>query len=155
MTRFTGINGDPFKDFDKLWVGFDDQFGRMSKLHNDLSKTSQNYPPYNIKKTSETTYVVEIAVAGFRQEDISIETADGTLTVTGNVGDKQEETFLFKGISNRAFTRSFVLAEHIEVRDADMLNGMLSISLEYVMPEHKKPKKIEIRNADQPQMLTE
>jgi molecular chaperone IbpA len=149
--------GPGFKDFDKLYVGFDDRFNRMAKLHDDLSKTVPNYPPYNIKKTGELTYVIELAVAGFAQEDIDIELEDGKLVVKGNVkpNDKQEDAFLFRGISNRAFTRSFVLDDQVEVRDAEMLNGMLQIFLERVIPEHKKPKKIEVKTAGRQTLLTE
>lgn len=158
MTYIKDVFGrDLFKDFDKLYVGFDDQFQRMAKIHDDLSKNVPNYPPYNIRKTGDNTYVVELAVAGFSQEDIEIELADGKLIVKGNISsdDKQDESFLFKGISNRAFTRSFVLDDYIEVKDAEMLNGMLKIFLEKLVPEHKKPRKIEVKTKGQPQLLTE
>lgn len=158
MTFVKDVFGrDLFKDFDKLYVGFDDQFNRMAKIHDDLSKSVPNYPPYNIKKTGDNTYVVELAVAGFGQQDIEIELADGKLVVKGNLvnDDKQTDAFLFRGISNRAFTRSFVLDDYIEVQNAEMLNGMLRIFLEKIIPEHKKPRKIEVKNSDQPQMLTE
>lgn len=149
--------GPGFKDFDRLYVGFDDRFNRMAKLHDDLSKTIPNYPPYNIKKTGEFTYVIELAVAGFAQEDIDVEIIESKLIVKGNVkqNDTQEDAFLFKGISNRAFTRSFVLDDQVEVRDAQMFNGMLQIFLERVIPEHKKPKKIEVKTAGQQTLLTE
>lgn len=158
MTYVKDVFGrDLFKDFDRLYVGFDDTYNRMAKIHDDITKNVPNYPPYNIKKTGDNTYVVEIAVAGFSQQDIDIELNDGKLTVKGNVNqnEKQDESFLFKGISNRAFTRSFVLDDQIEVQDAEMFNGMLTIFLERIIPEHKKPKKIEIKNTDQPQLLTE
>lgn len=158
MTYVKDVFGrDLFKDFDRLYVGFDDTYNRMAKIHDDITKNVPNYPPYNIKKTGDNTYVVEIAVAGFPQQDIDIELNDGKLTVKGNVNqnEKQDESFLFKGISNRAFTRSFVLDDQIEVQDAEMFNGMLTIFLERIIPEHKKPKKIEIKNTDQPQLLTE
>ena len=158
MTYVKDVFGrDLFKDFDRLYVGFDDTYNRMAKIHDDITKNVPNYPPYNIKKTGDNTYVVEIAVAGFSQQDIDIELNDGKLIVKGNVNqnEKQDESFLFKGISNRAFTRSFILDDQIEVQDAEMFNGMLTIFLERIIPEHKKPKKIEIKNADQPQLLTE
>jgi len=158
MTYVKDVFGrDLFKDFDRLYVGFDDTYNRMAKIHDDITKNVPNYPPYNIKKTGDNTYVVEIAVAGFSQQDIDIELNDGKLIVKGSVNqnEKQDESFLFKGISNRAFTRSFILDDQIEVQDAEMFNGMLTIFLERIIPEHKKPKKIEIKNADQPQLLTE
>ena len=148
---------DLFKDFDKVFVGFDDQFNRMAKIHEDLAKSIPNYPPYNIKKTGENTYTVEIAVAGFAQQDIDIEIDGGKLVVKGNIknDDKQPEAFLFKGISDRAFTRSFALDDQIEVQNAEMFNGMLKIFLERIIPEHKKPKKIEIKKAGEQQLLSE
>lgn len=134
-----------FKDFDKYFVGFEDQFNRLSKMHDDLTKSIPNYPPYNIKKTGENTYAIELAVAGFGKQDIEIELADGKLIVRGNTADNTDENFIFKGIANRAFTRSFAIDDQIEVQDAEMLNGMLRIFLERIIPEHKKPKKIEVK----------
>jgi molecular chaperone IbpA len=135
-----------FKDFDKFFVGFDEQYNRLSKLHDDMTKSLPNYPPYNIKKVSENTYVIELAVAGFARQDIEIELADGKMIVKGNVqNDDTGNDFIHKGIANRAFTRSFVLDDQIEVKDAEMLNGMLKVFLERIIPEHKKPKKIEVK----------
>jgi molecular chaperone IbpA len=135
------------KDFDKFFIGFDDQFNRLSKLHDDLTKSIPNYPPYNIKKTGDNTYVIELAVAGFAKQDIEIELAENTMVVKGNIDSSDEDPYLFKGIANRAFTRTFALDEQIEIRDAAMLNGMLKIFLERIIPEHKKPKKIEVKDA--------
>jgi molecular chaperone IbpA len=137
---------DMFKDFDKFYVGFDDQYNRLSKLHDDLTKNIPNYPPYNIKKTGENTYSIEIAVAGFGTQDIEIELADNKLIVKGNASsDETSDNFLFKGIANRAFTRQFALNDQIEVQNAEMINGMLKIFLEKIIPEHRKPKKIEVK----------
>ena len=166
MTFVKDVFGrDMFKDFDKLYVGFDDQFNKMAKIHDDLTKAIPNYPPYNIKKTGDNTYVIEVAVAGFARQDIEIELADGKMIIKGNVNSAEaEDNFLFKGIANRAFTRTFALDDHIEVQDAAMLNGMLKIFLERIIPEHKKPKKIEVKDAEvstkptkksKPQLLTE
>lgn len=147
MTFVKDVFGrDLFKDFDKLYVGFDDQFNKLAKIHDDLTKNIPNYPPYNIKKTGDNTYVIEIAVAGFAKQDIEIELADGKMLVKGNVQSQEaDDMFLFKGIANRAFTRSFALDDHIEVKDAEMINGMLKVFLERIIPEHKKPKKIEVK----------
>lgn len=136
-----------FKDFDKFYVGFDDQYNRLTKLHDDLTKNIPNYPPYNIKKTGENTYSIEIAVAGFGTQDIEIELADNKLIVKGNASsDETSDNFLFKGIANRAFTRQFALNDQIEVQNAEMFNGMLKIFLEKIIPEHRKPKKIEVKS---------
>jgi len=145
-----------FKDFEKFFVGFDDQFNRMAKFHEDLTKNIPNYPPYNIKKNDENHYTIEIAVAGFGQQDIDIEMADGKLLVRGNVkSEEDQENFLFKGIANRAFTRSFVLNDEVVVNDAEMINGMLKIFLERLIPEHKQPKKIAVRQKSEKQLLAE
>lgn len=137
--------GPGFKDFDKYFVGFEDQFNRMSKIHDDLTKNIPNYPPYNIKKTGENTYAIELAVAGFGKQDIEIELAEGKLIVRGSTSDNTDENYLFKGIANRAFTRTFALDDQIEVQDAEMLNGMLKIFLERIIPDHRKPKKIAVK----------
>jgi molecular chaperone IbpA len=138
------------KDFDKFFVGFDDQFNRISKMHDDLTKAIPNYPPYNIKKTGDNTYVIELAVAGFAKQDIEIELADGKMLIKGNVENAEaEENFLFKGIANRAFTRTFALEDTVEVKDAAMINGMLKVFLEKIIPEHKKPKKIEVKDSEE------
>lgn len=148
MTFKDVFGRDMFKDFDKLYVGFDDQFNKLAKIHDDITKNIPNYPPYNIKKTGDNTYVIELAVAGFAKQDIEIELADGKMVVKGNVQSTEDEgNFLFKGIANRAFTRSFALDDFIEVKDAEMLNGMLKVFLERIIPDHKKPKKIEVKEA--------
>lgn len=151
MTYVKDVFGrDLFKDFDKLYVGFDDQFNKMAKIHDDLTKAIPNYPPYNIKKTGDNTYVIEVAVAGFAKQDIEIELADGKMLIKGNVHSDDAdstENFLFKGIANRAFTRTFALDDQIEVKDAEMFNGMLKVFLERIIPEHKKPKKVEVKEA--------
>ena len=131
------------KDFDKFFVGFDEQFNRLAKLHDDITKNIPNYPPYNIKKTGENTYIIEMAVAGFAKQDIEIEFADDKLIVKGNTSDDDSD-YLFKGIAGRNFTRTFALNDQIEIKGAELFNGMLQIALERIIPEHKKPKKIEV-----------
>lgn len=137
-----------FKDFDKFFVGFDDHFNRIAKMHDDLTKNIPNYPPYNIKKTGDTTYIIELAVAGFAKQDIEIELADGKMVIKGNVqNDDNDDNFLFKGIAARNFTRTFALDDQVEVKNAEMINGMLQVFLERIIPEHKKPKKIEVKES--------
>jgi molecular chaperone IbpA len=150
------------KDFDKFFVGFDDQFSRLAKLHDDVTKNIPNYPPYNIKKTGDNTYVIEMAVAGFAKQDIEIEFVEDKLVVKGTTKEDSND-YLFKGIAGRNFTRTFALNDQIEIKGAELFNGMLQIALEKIIPEHKKPKKIEVKDADEvtlnqkteKQMLTE
>lgn len=164
MTYIKDVFGrDMFKDYDKFFVGFDDHINRITKMHDDLTKNIPNYPPYNIKKTGDNTYVIEVAVAGFARQDIEIELADGKMIIKGNIQSQEaEDNFLFRGIANRAFTRSFALDDQIEVKDAEMFNGMLKVFLERIIPEHKKPKKIEVKDTSEakpkkskPELLTE
>jgi molecular chaperone IbpA len=159
MTHLS-VFGPGFKDYDKFFVGFDEQFNRIAKMHDDLTKNIPNYPPYNIKKTGDSTYVIELAVAGFAKQDIEIELADGKMIIRGNVhDDTAADNFLFKGIATRNFTRTFALEDQVEVKDAEMLNGMLKVFLERIIPEHKKPKKVEVKEAgtkkSNKQLLTE
>ena len=143
------FGGAGFKDFDKFFVGFDDQYRRLAKIHDDVTKNIPNYPPYNIRKTGDNTYVIEIAVAGFDKQEIDIEIEGGKLVVKGNLAfTDTEDNFLFKGIATRAFTRAFVIDDQFEVKDASLINGMLKIALERIIPEHKKPKKIEVKDAE-------
>jgi len=146
MTYIKDVFGrDMFKDFDKFYVGFEDQFNRLSKIHDEVAKNIPNYPPYNIKKVDDNKYVVELAVAGFGKSDVEITFDDGKLIVAGKTADDSEtENFLYKGIANRAFARTFILNDQVEIKNAEMLNGMLKIFFERIIPEHKKPKKIEI-----------
>jgi len=146
-----------FKGIDKFFVGFEEQFNRIAKLHDDVTKDIPNYPPYNIKKTGENTYVIEMAVAGFARQDIEIEFADDKLIVRGNTAEDNSTDYIFKGIANRAFTRTFALNDQIEIQDAALFNGMLQIALERIIPEHKKPKKIEVKEGGRgkKQLLTE
>jgi len=141
-----------FKDFDKLFVGFDDQWSRMSKLHDEITKNIPNYPPYNIYKADENKYVIELAVAGFGKQDVEI-TLDGDKLIVKGEAKDDSQAFLYKGIATRAFTRSFVVDDQVVVNSAQMINGMLKIFLERIIPEHRKPKQIEI--SDEPNSVSE
>jgi molecular chaperone IbpA len=145
-----------FKDVEKFFVGIDEQFMRLQKLHDDVTKNIPNYPPYNIRKTGDTTYTVELAVAGFGQSEIDIEIDGGKLIIRGNVSAENDANdYLFKGIANRAFTRSFALDDQVEVKDAELFNGMLKIALERLVPEEKKAKKVPVKTKSEKQFLTE
>lgn len=147
MTYLKEVFGhDLFKDFDKVFVGFDDQFNRLAKVRSDLMPIP-NYPPYNIKKVEENEYLIEIAVAGFSEDEIEIEFVEDKLVVRGNAKESGEEVeWLHRGIATRNFTRSFFLSDQIVVKGASLVNGMLQVALERIIPEHKKPRKITIGN---------
>ena len=120
----------------------------FEELNRTFANSKQgNYPPHNIIQQDDTNFVVEVAVAGFADSEINVELADNVLTVTGEK-DKDDgqprPTYLHQGISNRNFTRDFTLADNVEVRGAVVQNGILSVHLELVIPEEKKPKSIAI-----------
>jgi molecular chaperone IbpA len=135
-------------------VGFDHFFDHLDAVHAQFSKTlTTNYPPHNISKLTDEKYLIELAVAGFSKDDIDMHLQDNILTIKGKhqsmgkvLDDGVEKTYLHKGISDREFERKFVLAEHVEVTDASLRDGMLKIHVERIIPEHKKPKKIAINH---------
>jgi molecular chaperone IbpA len=127
-------------------IGFDRMFEEIERTFAN-ARGSDNYPPHNVVKLDDTHYVIEVAVAGFKQDEIDVELKDGTLIVKGERARAEEDAkpeYLHKGISNRNFTRSFIFPENMEVRAATVENGILAIALELVVPEEKKPKKIQI-----------
>lgn len=137
--------GPGFKDFEKFFVGFDDHINHLNELANAVTRNSSGYPPYNITKTGDLTYAIQLAVAGFEEKDIEIEYAENKLTVKGNIlANSDAQEIIHQGIANRDFTRTFALNEDVEVRGAELKNGLLTIALERIIPEHKKPKKISI-----------
>lgn len=147
---------DLFKDFDKVFVGFDDQFKRMQQLHDEVTKDIPNYPPFNVRKNGNT-YTIEIAVAGFAQNEIDITIDGGKLIVKGNSESTEpaDTDYLFKGIANRAFTRAWAIGDQYEVKDAELFNGVLKIALDQLVPEEKKAKKVPVKTGSGKQYLTE
>lgn len=111
-----------------------------------VDKTASNYPPYNIKQIDKNKYVIEMAVAGFGEQDIELTLEDTRLLVKGTTKSEDADTgtYLFKGIAGRGFQRAFNLRDDLVVENAQLLNGMLRVWLDMVIPESKKPKKIEI-----------
>lgn len=137
--------------FDPFSIGYDKMFDRLDQFNAARSVAIGGYPPYNIKKIEKNSYVLELAIAGFSKSDIDIELNDGCLTISGSTKpDDSKAEFLHKGIADRSFKRKFELADSVEIKSADMVNGMLKLSLEYIIPDNKKPKKIEI-NANPPE----
>lgn len=128
-------------------VGFEDVFNRMNSLAKNY-KAFPAYPPYNIVKTDNNKYTVEIALAGFSKTDIDIEIKDSTLVISGKTTSEDLEKYIYKGIADRAFKRSFELADTVEVMSSQLINGMLKIYLENIIPENKKPRKVEIKDED-------
>ncbi len=125
-------------------VGFD----RFNDLFESAARndSTSSYPPYNIEKHAEDQYRIVVAAAGFQEEDLDLQVEKGVLTITGNKRENGGEgmTFLHQGIAQRAFKLSFRLADHIEVKNAALANGLLNIDLLRLVPEEAKPKRIEI-----------
>jgi len=125
-------------------IGFDRMFEELNRTFAN-SRTDGNYPPHNVVKLDDTHYIIEVAVAGFAEDEIDVELKENVLTVRGEQAKKESEVeYLHKGISTRNFVRTFPLAEHIEVKGATVKNGILAIALEQIVPEENKPKKIAI-----------
>ena len=125
------------------FVGIDRLFNELNRFI-DEPKSVSGYPPCNVIRNGEDHYVIELAVAGFAQEDIDMHVKDGILTVEAAKKEADEREYLHKGIGTRAFSRTFRLADHMEVKGADLRNGMLTVTLERVVPEEAKPKRIAI-----------
>ena len=127
-----------YSPFFRSTVGFDRLIDMLE------TASDQGYPPYNIERSDENNYRVTIAAAGFAEKDLSVEVADGVLTVAGKREDAARPAYLHQGIAGRGFERKFQLAEHVEVRGAKLENGLLHVDLERVVPEAKKPRRITI-----------
>ena len=139
-----------FNNLRPITVGFDDMFDHFEHMMDDsfFGRSVGNFPPYNIVKTGENTYDVELALAGFNKKDIEIEYKENVLTVKSK---KQEETkdedgnIIHRGISKRMFSKSFTIANDVEVKGAELKDGLLKVSMERIIPEHKKAKLIDIK----------
>ena len=115
----------------------------FKELEFTATHANDHYPPHNIIKTNETDYLIELAIAGFSKDEISVEVKDRTLTVKGEHKSKGRE-FIHRGISTKKFKRTFRLSEHVNVNGADIQDGILAIELQYVIPEEMRPRKINI-----------
>ena len=136
MTRL-----DLFGQFSPFTVGFDRVFDELNRVQ---STSQSNYPPYNIRKgNEEDSYLIELAVAGFGKDDLSVMVKENNLTIEGDISHK-DSAFVHQGISQRKFSRNFVLSEDVLVKGSDLSNGILSIFLERVVPEEKKARTIDI-----------
>jgi molecular chaperone IbpA len=132
-------------------IGFDDMFDQFENMLGNGALTMQsNYPPYNIRKTDRDNYAIEVALAGFNKKDVEVEFEDNLLTVRTKQVDKSGDKngdgeIIHKGISQRQFARSFTIADDVKVNNAELKDGLLTISCERIVPEHKKKKLIEIK----------
>jgi len=125
-------------------VGFDRMFDELQRTATTLNGT--NYPPYNIVRVDETQYDIELAVAGFEEDELDVEVQNGELSIRGESKSESARlgNYIHQGIASRNFVRTFALADNVEVRTATVKNGILTVKLEVIVPEHEKPKKIAI-----------
>ena len=136
-------------DLSPLWrttVGFDEFGGLFDTVFSNNNKNT-SYPPYNIVKQDKNVYQITMAIAGFDQEHVHISQEGNLLSIKGEMGNEKNEDnfeYLYKGIANRNFEKKFELADTVKVVKADLKNGLLSIDLEREIPEHQKPRKIDI-----------
>jgi len=138
-----------FSPFYRSTVGFDRLFNRLDTLVGQEAKT---YPPYNIERTGDDAYRISIAVAGFSNGDIAIETKENSLVIKGAKPSETDSNreFLHRGIAERAFELRFQLADYVEVQGASLENGLLHLELKRELPESKKPRSIQINGGSQP-----
>ena len=141
-----------FNQLRPVTVGFDPIFDRFERMFDDDFFTNGsngvNYPPYNIVKTGDYTYDIEVALAGFAKDDIDVQYEDGIVTVKSIHETKEQEEkdgVLHRGISKRHFTKSFTVADDVVVNGAELKDGLLKISLERIIPEAKKARAIEVK----------
>jgi len=140
-----------FNQLRPLSVGFDDVFDTFeSFFDSDLRIPTINYPPYNIVKTGKNAYDIEVALAGFNKKDIDVSVEDGVLTIESKMSDKDESkdedgNTIYKGISKRYFKRQFTIANDVEVKGAELKDGLLKVSMEKIVPESKKLRTIDIK----------
>lgn len=134
-------------DWAPLWrstVGFD----RLFDVFDEVQKTAEdNYPLYNIERLDQDRFQISVALAGFSSDEISLTVEQNVLTIEGRKAEKEGKTYLYRGISARPFKRQFTLADHVEVRNARLDNGLLVIELVREVPEAMKPRKIPINGA--------
>jgi len=134
-----------FHNINRYAIGFDHLMDHLVSLHSNNNLTTNEYPPYDIIKEGESNYKIELAVAGFKKDELSIQLKDNTLTIKGESNSKNSNgDYLHKNIARRSFSKDFTLAENIEIGDAEFEDGVLGVSLTHNIPEEQRPKEISI-----------
>ena len=138
LTRYTTADLPALMDrITKNSIGMDEYFDRLFNLH----ETTSNYPPYNLVTISEVESRLELALAGFKKKEVNVYTQDGKLFIEGQKEDKETETnYVHKGVAQRSFTRAWTLADDTEVRSVDFEDGLLTVKLGRIVPDHHKRK---------------
>ena len=136
LAKYQTANVEKFlRDVDRYSIGMDEWFHRMGTLH----QTESNYPPYNLVKEDNITFRLEVALAGFKREEIIVTTESGKLFVEGQT-EKEDVEYVHQGLAKRAFTRSWTLSDDVEVRNVVFEDGLLTIELKRIIPEHQQRK---------------
>lgn len=137
------LRGIDFAPLHRALIGFDQLF---DNFENRYQNSTTNYPPYNVAKLGDNQYEIHLAIAGFSRDEVTIEVDQDQLIIKGNKKEGEKEVqYLHRGLAFRNFERSFVLADHVEVRDAEYKDGVLIVKLERVVPEALKPRQILIK----------
>jgi len=138
------------KSFDPFTIGFDEVIDKLQSMHTEMAKATPGYPPYNIKQVKENKYVIEMAVAGFAKSDIEVTLQGDKLVIKGVSKDNETDgSYIFKGIAGRNFERTFTLADSVEIKDAELMNGMLRVWLENMIKAQDMVKKITVKAKDE------
>jgi len=139
------------KTLDPFTVGFDDVLDQIRDVTETVAKVTPGYPPYNIKQVKDNKYVIEMAVAGFAKTDIEVLLEGNKLVIKGSVVDSSDDVdnYIYKGIANRNFNRAFTLADKVEIKDAEIANGMLKVWLENMVKAQDAVKKITVKSKDE------
>lgn len=147
MTQTIRIDTASLSNLSRALIGFDRVFNDINRLQ----LRNDNYPPHNIVKTGENTYIIEMAVAGFSKDEIRIEIENNQLSIIGKKAEPSDpdaqanNVYLHRGLASRDFVKVFPLADHIQVGDAELTNGILSVKLTRIVPESLKPRVVSIK----------
>ena len=138
-----------FNQFRPVSVGFDNVFDHFEQMfEGDMLSSMPSFPHYNIVKTDKNKYDIEIALAGYSKKDIEVNLEEGVLSIKSKKEDKEETKdgeVIHKGIAKRYFSKSFTIADDVEVKGAELKDGLLKVSMERIIPDHKKPRNIAIK----------
>ena len=129
-----------------LFIGFEPILNELERIHS-AGRAQDKYPPHNVVKVDDENFIIELAVAGFSEEDISVEVKDGILLVKGQNAKDDEREYAHKGISSRKFEKSFRLSEFVVIDGADLVNGILVVNARVEVPEERRPRKIHLGSA--------
>lgn len=129
-----------------LFLGFEGLFDDLERIHSN-ARSGDNYPPHNVVKIDEENFLIELAVAGFTENDLNVEVKEGILKIAGEIKDQGNNEYVHKGISSRRFEKSFRISEFVVIDDADLRNGILVVKARVEFPEEKRPRKINIGSA--------